>query len=125
MKQGDRVTCLHCGEKTFVKAENIMSGWQVTGKKFVCALCGGNLDSPENESAVKASSSARDKLAALLGGDDVKKVVIDPGEDFRRGCRNCGHLLEHPFKLLCALTQQEVDPMHECSNFIDREQKKE
>ena len=123
MKAGEIIKCPHCGEKTVVKLEKILSGWQVTGEKFVCAFCAAELVQEEEEQKSSSSSAARDKLAAFLGGDNVKKVAIDPGEGFRKGCRNRANLLEHPFKLLCALTQQEVDPMHECPAFIDREKK--
>ena len=124
MKAGDIVNCPHCGTKTVVKTEKIFSGWKVAGEKFTCAFCSGELADPEKENkAVPAASTARDKLAALLG-TEVEKVTIDPGEGFRKGCRNCVHLLEHPFKLLCAVTQQEVDPMYECPEFVDRNDKK-
>lgn len=125
MKAGDIIKCPHCGAKTVVKLEKILSGWQVTGEKFVCAFCAAELVPGEEEQKSSSSSSAaRDKLAAFLGTGNVKKVAIDPGEGFRKGCRNCANLLEHPFKLLCALTQQEVDPMHECPQFADREKQK-
>lgn len=123
MKAGDIVDCPHCGTKTVVKTEKTFSGWKVTGEKFICAFCSGELASPEQaQKTVSASSNARDKLAALLG-TEVEKVTIDPGEGFRKGCRNCIHLLEHPFKLLCAVTRQEVDPMYECPEFVDRNNK--
>ena len=121
MKTGDTVTCPHCGEKTVVKLKKIMDGWQVSGEKLVCALCSGELGTPEKDKG--SSSAARDRLAALLGGDDTVKVSLEKGEEFGKGCRNCGHLLEHPFKLLCGITRKEVDPMHECSEFIMRNQK--
>ena len=120
MKAGDVVSCPKCGEKTVVKVEKIMSGWKVTGERFVCALCSAELGKPGEEKNAGNASGARARLAALLGGDDVEKVSISPDEGFRRGCRNCGHLLEHPFKLLCALTQREVDPMFECQDFVDK-----
>lgn len=120
MKSGDVVTCPHCGEKTVVKAAKKFSGWQVTGEVLTCALCSAELGTPETASSGPA---AREKLAALLGGDDTEHVTLAPGEEHRRGCRNCVHLLEHPFKLLCARTQSEVEPMHVCPAFQDREKK--
>lgn len=118
MKAGETVTCPHCGEKTVVKLKKVMDGWQVSGEKLVCALCAGELGSPGKERG--EASAARNRLAALLGGDDTVKVSLERNEEYGRGCRNCGHLLEHPFKLLCELTQKEVDPMYECPQFVIR-----
>ena len=123
MKAGDVIKCPVCGERSVVKLKKILSGWQVTGTCFVCALCSAELGRPQ-EGETPAASGARDKLAALLGEAGDEKISIDPGEDYRRGCRNCTHLLEHPFKLLCALTQQQVDPMFECESFSDRSKEK-
>ncbi|MBR7104064.1 MAG: hypothetical protein IKC65_03895 [Lentisphaeria bacterium] len=117
MKAGDIITCPGCGERTVVKLKKDISGWQMSAGTPVCALCGKELES--EETAVPKAVSARDKLAALLGGE-VETVAIDPGEEYRKGCRNCAHLLEHPFKLLCAQTQKEVDPMDSCPLFLDR-----
>ena len=120
MKAGDIVTCPHCGEKTVVKLGKKFSGWQVCGEVLICALCSAELGTPEKD---KADTSARDKLAALLGGDETEHVSLAPGEEYRRGCRNCSHRLEHPFKMLCGLTRSEVEPMHVCPEFRDREEK--
>lgn len=121
MRAGETVTCPHCGEKTVVKLKKIMDGWQVKKEALVCALCAGELGDPEKEKS--SSSAARDRLAALLGGDDTVKVSLEKGEEFGKGCRNCGHLLEHPFKLICEITQKEVDPMYECFHFVSRKAK--
>lgn len=122
MKSGDIITCPHCGERTVVKTMKKFSGWQVTGEVLACALCSAELGAPEKAAS---GSAARDRLAALLGGDDTEHVTLAPGEEHRRGCRNCIHLLEHPFKLLCGRTRREVEPMHVCPEFQDREKKEE
>lgn len=118
MKAGEMLTCPHCGEKTVVKLRRVMDGWQVTGEELICTLCSAVLGKPEKDGP--GTSAARSRLAALLGGDDTKGVTLAPESGYRRGCRNCANLLEHPFKLICAKTQLEVDPMHECGDFIDR-----
>ena len=118
MKAGDLITCPHCGEKTVVKLKKDISGWQVTAEILICAMCSAKLGVPQ-KSAMPVST-AGDRLAALLGEAVPEKLSIDPGENFRMGCRNCAHLLEHPFKLMCALKQREVDPMDSCFDFQDR-----
>ena len=118
MKAGDVIDCPACRERSVAKLKKVLDGWQVTGTSLVCALCGAEVGKPGCDDS--ADSGARNKLAVLLGETGDAKMSIDPGEDHRKGCRNCVHLLEHPFKLLCALTQQQVDPMFECGSFADR-----
>ena len=114
--------CPECGEESFPKKKLITDGWKVTGEIEVCALCDAQWSksvSPGKEPESKADSS-RNRLAALLGGDMPEKVKLSGSAD-KRFCRNCRYFIIHPFKTLCALSDEETDPMGECKKFSDRD----
>ena len=110
--------CPFCKEDSFAKKKRITEGWKVVGEVDVCALCGAEL--PRNDSATPADdgdkNDSKSRLAALLGGDFSEKVTLG-GEADLKFCRNCKHFLQHPFKTVCALNDQETDPMGECDRF--------
>ena len=112
--------CPHCHEESFAKKKNLMDGWKITGTIEVCALCGAELKKSADSGDEKSSAeSSRDRLAALLCGDFTEKKLL-AGEADRCFCRNCRFFLVHPFKSICALTDQEADPMGECGRFEER-----
>lgn len=118
--------CPHCGEETFPKKKNIMSGWTIAKAVNVCAFCGGELSvdgagDGKKESSTAGSDGGKSRLASLLGESIPEKVRLS-GVDDRKFCRNCRNFIEHPFKTVCALTDQECDPMGECGNFTSREE---
>lgn len=124
-RKGQQFTCPHCGKDSVVAVKTQMDGWTKVGEYFACALCQAKL---EDVAAVKAAAKTaawdpdkEARLAAFLGTekDAVKRVVDDDGE--RRFCRDCRHLLEHPFKVYCLLHKMDVNPMSDCDRFERRQ----
>ncbi len=109
--------CPFCHEESFAKKKNLTDGWKITGTVEVCVLCGAELkkDAPDDPAVSKTQASC-DRLAALLGGNLTEKVELSGVAD-NRFCRNCQHFIVHPFKSVCALTDEEADPMGECTGF--------
>jgi hypothetical protein len=111
------VRCPFCHEESFAKKKKIVEGWKVVGEIEVCALCGSELKTaPSAGSGDEKSDRSKSRLAALLGGEVTEKVTLS-GSAERNFCRNCRHFLIHPFKTVCALNDQEVDPMGCCDRF--------
>ena len=110
--------CPFCNEESFAKKKSVTEGWKIIGEIEVCALCGAELkkDPSGSVDAAEKSNASKSRLAALLGGDLSEKVTLCGSAD-RRFCRNCKYFLVHPFKTVCALSDQETDPMGECSRF--------
>ena len=121
MKANDKIRCPFCGENTVVKEKRSFSDWQLSAPELVCALCGKKLADVSADSETPASA-AKNRLAELLGGGEDQAVSLAPASEHRVWCRNCVHFIAHPFKSLCARTQQEADPMGECGSFQDREE---
>ncbi len=125
MKENDSCICPACKEKSIARKYRANDDFLAPEYRLRCALCGadlGKIDAPQ--SAETTSGNATQKLAALLGGESIEKVEIDPGDHFRHGCRNCKNFIAHPFKAICALSGAETDPMADCEKFIFREEKK-
>lgn len=113
--------CPGCGEESFPKKKLKTEGWQVVGEVEVCALCGTEWKkSADAENKTSAPDAARSRLAALLGGDLPEKVELSGSADCRF-CRNCKYFIVHPFKTVCALSDEEADPMGECGKFAARQ----
>ena len=109
--------CPFCHEESFAKKKNLTDGWKITGTVEVCALCGAELKKDTaTDPDISKTQASRDRLASLLGGDLREKVELSGTAD-RRFCRNCRHFIVHPFKSVCALTDDEADPMGECAGF--------
>lgn len=110
--------CPGCGEESFPKTKLKTDGWRVIGEVEVCALCGAEWKkSADCESKKTAPNAARSRLAALLGEDLPERVELS-GESDLQFCRNCRYFIVHPFKTVCALSDEETDPMGECSKFV-------
>lgn len=123
------ITCPFCHAETVVGIRRVPS--EQFGKfdeVEYCSLCSAVLGKaeekkPEDNSA--KSNPELDALSALLGGEKLTEVVIEKGEFFKRGCRNCRNFISHPFKAVCSATGEEVDPMGDCGLFAPRQEKKE
>ena len=119
MKKGDSITCPHCGKESHVKVRSEMDGWTKVGEVFACALCDASLGDVggETEKMPKPKKSAA-ALEDFLGTskEEVREVIEDDG--YRAFCKDCKHLLEHPFKIYCMLHKKDVDPMDDCPDFI-------
>jgi DNA-directed RNA polymerase subunit RPC12/RpoP len=127
--KGQQFTCPHCGQDSIVKVEAEMDGWTKVGEYFACAMCKEKLEdiggapAKSKDSDSGSAGAGADALMDFLGTDkeDVGEVVADDGE--RRFCRDCGHLMDHPFKVYCLLHKKDVNPMDDCEHFERRKKK--
>lgn len=115
--------CPACKEESFPKRKVQTDGWKVVGEVEVCALCGAEWKKSapaEKGKENRSASPSRSRLAALLGEDLPEKTVL-AGVDDRKFCRNCRYFIVHPFKMVCALSDEETDPMGECEKFTPKD----
>ena len=118
MKIGDSQICPACKEKSIAKEKKIMDGWSVKEIRLICSFCGADWGVPDKPEAVRADNAAADRFAALLGEvEKSEKADLSPTEDYGKFCRNCKFFITHPFKSICAKTDNEADPMGECQFF--------
>ena len=119
MKPGEEVICPHCGAEAFLVKKSEMDGWTKLGDILACSACKAKIaDLPGKEAAKAAAQDAgKAKLAAFLGtqAEDKKRIVAK--EDEKRFCRDCAHLIEHPFLTRCDLHQKNVNTMDDCPDF--------
>ena len=127
MKENEVVNCPRCGARTPARLKTEREGWTVVGRSFVCVFCGGRLGEPDGtpgtrEAATKGTGASADRLRNLLGDvEETPEYRLDPGTEYRRFCRHCGHFLQHPFVCRCARSGAETDPGSSCSEFVARE----
>ena len=118
-KKGMQITCPHCNEDSVVKLKAEMDGWTKVGESLVCALCDAKLETPEEPASTEheKDSGGADALKDFLGvsAAETEELLKDDGD--RRFCRDCKHLLEHPFKVYCLLHKKDVNPMDDCEKF--------
>ena len=118
MKKGDKITCPHCGEKSFVREKRSFNDDLTRGEaQFFCALCGQQLI-PEKEAPQASEKETRlDRLSQLLGGEKIRKVTLAPDEEDGHFCLHCTHFLTNPFVCRCGLTFKEIEATDSCSDF--------
>ena len=122
MKNGDKIKCPHCGEKSFVKEKKEFDdNFTLKSTSFRCALCGGKIDPAPETSTSQKNSSAADKFAALLGEERAAKVSFAPQEDDGKVCLHCRYYIKHPFMDRCGLHMKEINVMESCSDFAKKE----
>lgn len=120
-KKGMQITCPHCQQDSIVKQQTEMDGWTKVGTYLSCALCGERLQNAKSETATppasKTDTGGKKNLLDFLGTDEEsqKELLTDDGQ--RCFCRDCSHLLEHPFKVYCLLHKKTVNPMDDCPDF--------
>ena len=126
MKPGDEYNCPHCGKNSFLKKESVMDGWTKKGDVLKCAACGHlvcELKPEADKTADPLKSEAANRLKNLFGADDfVKKPTLKTDGSEQRFCKDCRHLIPHPFMLRCGKLGKEVQPMDDCPEFLRREQ---
>lgn len=120
MRAGSEYSCPKCGKNTFLKKITLMEGWTKKGEALACASCSAIVEeiSPEKGAPPSSSESSSDALKALLGGDfgeKKKEIKAEKGE--KNFCRDCLHLLSHPFLSRCTKFSKEVNPMDDCPFF--------
>lgn len=118
MKPGDPIKCPHCGADSFLKKESVMDGWTKVGEVLKCVSCSAVIaDCAAEEPAGQKQSAASDRLKQFLGVDGVETVKVSLTKDDRQFCKDCKHIVAHPFQLRCMLTGNEVNPMDDCPEF--------
>ena len=119
MKNGDKAVCPHCGERTLVREKKCYDeNFSLTGVRFFCSLCGGELKPEENGSTPQAArKQAADRLSQLLGGEKAAKVRLAPEADDGHFCLHCRHFIKHPFMNRCGVTMREVEATGSCAKF--------
>ena len=127
MKPGDDYHWPQCGKNTFLKKEAVMDGWTKKGDVLKCAACGHLACSlaPEvkTEKADPLKSAAADRFKNLLGADDFeKKPEFNSSGDEKHFCKDCQHLIPHPFVNRCVKFGKDVNPMDDCPSFTKKNQ---
>ena len=126
MKAGEEFTCPHCHKNTFLKLVPLMDNWTKKGDALACASCSEIIEevrkSDPFEAMGKNTNSAADKLKSLLGdAGEVKKSVLTEKDGDKNFCRDCKHLIAHPFLCRCMKFNREVNPMDDCPSFEKKE----
>ena len=119
-KKGMQLTCPHCQQDSVVKLETEMDGWTKVREFLACAMCGESLESPDEGPTTISSNvdeSGKNDLLDFLGTNEeaVEEYIADDGT--RQFCRDCIHILDHPFKVYCLHHKKDVNPMDDCSDF--------
>lgn len=97
MKRGF-IKCPKCGEKSFIKTENIYEGFKVIGTKKTCGLCGYEI---RDEDEVEF----------------IEEPVLFSDESGKNFCRDCIHYVVHPWTQKCTLHNKEVTALDSCREF--------
>ena len=122
MKAGEHIICPFCKDETIVKSKLDTEDWFNKKEILICSICGATLGVHEKDDDLitENSSLQLNKLASLLGEDVDTSSSISLKEDVYCFCRNCEHFVAHPFKCLCSLTMNEVDPQDNCEKFSQK-----
>ncbi|OGV52916.1 MAG: hypothetical protein A2X49_09970 [Lentisphaerae bacterium GWF2_52_8] len=122
MKAGDSFDCPHCGRNSFLKKGSQMDGWKKVADILACASCSAKiatLAAPE-ATAKPNSSASLDKLASILGAEREEKPKIKAKGSEKNFCKDCRHLIIHPFLYRCSKHNKDVNPMDDCPDFVRR-----
>ena len=121
MKPGDQFNCPHCGKSSFLKRESVLDGWKKTGEVLKCVSCSATIEEIKPPSPLERPAPGpgvgMSKLASLLGAEPEVKPKIVAKESEKRFCRDCAHLVAHPFLCRCAFHNRDVNPMDDCPDF--------
>lgn len=120
MKPGEQFTCPHCGKNAFLKKESVMDGWKKAGEVLKCVSCSAVIEEirpPSPAQEHHESGAGLSKLADILGAKPEDKPKITATASEKRFCRDCAHLVAHPFLCRCALLNRDVNPMDDCPKF--------
>ena len=126
MKAGDEFTCPYCHNTTFLKLIPVMENWTKKGDALACVSCGRIIEELKKKDSSTATeknnSSAADRLKNLLGdAEETKKTVLTENYGDKNFCRDCRHLIAHPFLCRCMKYNKEVNPMDDCPSFEKKE----
>lgn len=102
-----------------------MTGWVKTGEVLKCASCSAVIETlcgeKKAENGSSAASEAAERLRGFLGEEPLKKPEWNAGPSERRFCKDCVHLVKHPFVLRCDLDNHPVESMDDCPKFVRAE----
>ena len=128
MHPGMEYNCPVCGKNTFLKKITLMEGWTKKGEALACAGCSRIVEElaagKNREASSSPPPSSSDALKALLGGDfgeKHKEIKEEKGD--KNFCRDCAHLLAHPFLVRCMKFSKDVNPMDDCPFFSPKKNK--
>ncbi len=120
MSSAANVICPQCGESTIPQRQSVWGDDFTSSIQLRCIFCNATWDKEvyEEETVTKKSSA----LASLLGVDESTMTSSEVlGRDLeRKFCRDCAEYVAHPFLSRCAKHKKEVNPMDDCSEFIEK-----
>ena len=124
MKHGDEFDCPYCGQNTFIVKKAVMVGWSKTGDIFACSGCGAKIADVEKKKteSIGSEEAASAALAGFLGVEKEVKKELSVTDDEKHFCRDCAHLVSHPFLSRCDLHKKDVNPMDDCPDFSPKQQ---
>lgn len=127
MKHGDEYDCPQCGQNTFVVKKAVMDGWTKSGDILACSGCDAKIADVEETKIgfEKPSSESSAALAGFLGVEQEEKKELSATDEEKHFCRDCGHLVSHPFLTRCDLHKKDVNPMDDCPDFIQKKDKED
>jgi hypothetical protein len=121
MKAGEKTICPFCKDETILKSKIDTEDWFNKKEILICSICGATLGVPDKEEDSKVEKSSNlNTLASLLGEEVDTSIDINLKEDVYKFCRNCSNFVSNPFKCLCSLTMNEVDPQDNCEEFSQK-----
>lgn len=98
-----------------------MNGWVKTGEVLKCAACSAVIETIREEKEKtddSASAAAAERLRGFLGEGPLKKPEVNLSASDKRFCKDCIHLVKHPFVLRCDLDNHPVESMDDCPKFV-------
>ncbi|NLZ64143.1 MAG: hypothetical protein GX902_10085 [Lentisphaerae bacterium] len=133
LASGDTFFCQHCQARSVAKIKREYTDFTVTREFLVCAFCQHEIpaqaSAPAGNAPAKAPAPPRNALAELLGDEPVPEQVdaatLLQDSQERRFCKNCDYNFLTPFKCQCTLHRREVEPMHDCPDFIPKKSRSE
>ncbi|MGN0869711.1 MAG: hypothetical protein ACI4UV_00860 [Victivallales bacterium] len=109
-----------------MKKETVMEGWTRKGEVLKCVSCGAVIEELKEEKTEKKVSPLENdaalKFKSLLGEEFGKKPEIKAAADEKKFCRDCAHLIAHPFLTRCMKFARDVNPMDDCPSFTPKKE---
>ena len=97
-----------------------MDGWHKVGDVLKCVACSAvieHIKPPTPVEQQQASTAGVSKLESFLGAKMEAKPKIELKPDEKHFCRDCAHLISHPYLCHCSFHNKDVNPMDDCPDF--------
>ncbi len=125
-KPGDEILCPYCSQSSFLVKKTIMDGWIKKGEELVCSSCSAQMYEFNSKKEELSKPLLNEKLKELnsflsLDENDITKPAIISNESDQHFCRDCIHLISHPFLTRCSLLKKDVNPMGDCPEFSSKQ----